>query len=109
MVFSLEKHNFSAKFSLSEVIEQREMEQKDQKEQKTAKIAVEQSLHPNNSEKIASLTKEAESLKAKLDEERQKLNDLSCKLFKKIFQLHLWCFLTFSLKILVIFLSLLCK
>lgn len=33
----------------------------------------------SNNDKIASLTKEAESLKLKLEEERQKLNDVSCK------------------------------
>lgn len=33
----------------------------------------------NTSEKIAALTKEAENLKLKLEEERQKLNDESCK------------------------------
>lgn len=33
----------------------------------------------NPSEKIANLMKEAESLKVKLEEERQKLNDVVCK------------------------------
>lgn len=33
----------------------------------------------NTSDKIAALTKEAENLKLKLEEERQKLNDESCK------------------------------
>lgn len=33
----------------------------------------------NTSDKIASLTKEAENLKLKLEEERQKLNDVACK------------------------------
>lgn len=33
----------------------------------------------SNNDKITSLTKEAESLKLKLEEERQKLNDVSCK------------------------------
>lgn len=35
---------------------------------------------PNStSDKIAVLTKEAENLKLKLEEERQKLNDVACK------------------------------
>lgn len=33
----------------------------------------------SNSDKITALTKEAENLKLKLEEERQKLNDVSCK------------------------------
>lgn len=33
----------------------------------------------NTSDKIAALTKEAENLKLKLEEERQKLNDVACK------------------------------
>lgn len=33
----------------------------------------------SNNDKIATLTKEAENLKLKLEEERQKLNDVSCK------------------------------
>lgn len=33
----------------------------------------------SNNDKIAALTKEAENLKLKLEEERQKLNDVSCK------------------------------
>lgn len=37
----------------------------------------------SNNDKIAVLTKEAENLKLKLEEERQKLNDVSCKYDKK--------------------------
>lgn len=37
----------------------------------------------SNNDKIAALTKEAENLKLKLEEERQKLNDVSCKYDKK--------------------------
>lgn len=33
----------------------------------------------NTVDKIAALTKEAENLKLKLEEERQKLNDVACK------------------------------
>ena len=33
----------------------------------------------NSSDKVASLMKEAENLKQKLEEERQKLNDVTCK------------------------------
>ena len=33
----------------------------------------------STNDKIAALTKEAESLKVKLEEERQKLNDVACK------------------------------
>lgn len=33
----------------------------------------------NAADKIATLVKEAESLKAKLEEERTKLNDVTCK------------------------------
>lgn len=33
----------------------------------------------NTTDKIATLTKEAENLKLKLEEERQKLNDVACK------------------------------
>lgn len=33
----------------------------------------------SNTDKITTLTKEAENLKLKLEEERQKLNDVSCK------------------------------
>lgn len=36
-------------------------------------------INQSNNDKIAALTKEAESLKLKLEEERQKLNDVSCK------------------------------
>lgn len=36
----------------------------------------------SNNDKIAALTKEAENLKLKLEEERQKLNDVSCKCIK---------------------------
>lgn len=32
----------------------------------------------NTNDKIAALTKEAENLKLKLDDERQKLNDIAC-------------------------------
>lgn len=39
----------------------------------------------NTSDKVATLQKEAEMLKAKLDEERQKLNDVSCEYFFNIF------------------------
>lgn len=39
-----------------------------------------ETAQPNNTiDKIAILTKEAESLKVKLEEERQKLNDVACK------------------------------
>lgn len=38
----------------------------------------------SNNDKIAALTKEAENLKLKLEEERQKLNDVSCKCIKKL-------------------------
>lgn len=34
----------------------------------------------NSADKVASLMKEAETLKQKLEEERQKLNDVTCKL-----------------------------
>lgn len=48
-------------------------------------------VHPNNAnDKIAVLMKEAESLKAKLEEERAKLNDVSCK-FSQIS--YFWIFL----------------
>lgn len=33
----------------------------------------------SNNDKITALTKEAENLKLKLEEERQKLNDVTCK------------------------------
>lgn len=33
----------------------------------------------NTGDKVASLMKEAENLKVKLEEERQKLNDVTCK------------------------------
>lgn len=33
----------------------------------------------NSGDKVASLMKEAENLKQKLEEERQKLNDVTCK------------------------------
>lgn len=33
----------------------------------------------NSGDKVASLLKEAENLKLKLEEERQKLNDVTCK------------------------------
>lgn len=36
----------------------------------------------SNNDKIAALTKEAENLKLKLEEERQKLNDVSCNFVK---------------------------
>lgn len=39
----------------------------------------------NTNDKIAILMKEAESLKGKLDEERQKLNDITCKHFFHLF------------------------
>lgn len=35
----------------------------------------------NTSDKVATLQKEAEMLKSKLDEERQKLNDVLCEFF----------------------------
>lgn len=35
----------------------------------------------NSTDKVASLMKEAENLKQKLEEERQKLNDVTCKIF----------------------------
>lgn len=35
----------------------------------------------STSDKLAALSKEAESLKAKLEEERHKLNDISCECF----------------------------
>lgn len=38
-----------------------------------------ESTNQSNNDKIAMLTKEAENLKLKLEEERQKLNDVSCK------------------------------
>lgn len=38
----------------------------------------------NSADKVASLMKEAETLKQKLEEERQKLNDVTCKL-RKVF------------------------
>lgn len=39
----------------------------------------ETSVMNNTTERIASLTKEADSLKQKLEEERQKLNDVTCE------------------------------
>lgn len=36
-------------------------------------------INQSNNDKIAALTKEAENLKLKLEEERQKLNDVSCE------------------------------
>lgn len=39
----------------------------------------------NTVDKIAALTKEAENLKLKLDEERQKLNDVACKFWIVLF------------------------
>lgn len=38
-------------------------------------------LSNNTTDKVAALVKEAESLKAKLEEERQKLNDVTRKFF----------------------------
>jgi guanine nucleotide-binding protein subunit beta-5 len=40
-------------------------------------------VHPacSTTDKISALTKEAETLKAKLEEERQKLNDVTRKIF----------------------------
>lgn len=35
----------------------------------------------NNTDRVSSLMKEAETLKQKLEEERQKLNDVTCKNF----------------------------
>jgi hypothetical protein len=45
------------------------------------KIKMTEVAHPacSTNDKIAALTKEADMLKAKLEEERQKLNDVSCK------------------------------
>lgn len=43
----------------------------------------------NSSDKVASLMKEAENLKQKLEEERQKLNDVTCE---KIFMFLLYFF-----------------
>lgn len=37
-------------------------------------------LSNNTTDKVGSLVKEAEALKAKLEEERQKLNDVTCKM-----------------------------
>lgn len=42
----------------------------------------------SNNDKIAALTKEAENLKLKLEEERQKLNDVSCKRILLLVTLH---------------------
>lgn len=39
----------------------------------------------NSGDKVASLMKEAENLKQKLEEERQKLNDVTCKREQKNF------------------------
>lgn len=44
-------------------------------------------LSNNTTDKVAALVKEAESLKAKLEEERQKLNDVTRKFFFLILQL----------------------
>lgn len=52
--------------------------------QKSAKITVKnmtEVLSNNTTDKVAALVKEAESLKAKLEEERQKLNDVTRKFF----------------------------
>lgn len=38
-------------------------------------------LKIESNESVEFLTKEAENLKAKLEEERQKLNDVTCKIF----------------------------
>lgn len=35
----------------------------------------------NSDDKVATLMKEAENLKQKLEEERQKLNDVTCEIF----------------------------
>lgn len=46
----------------------------------------------NTNDKVAMLIKEAETLKSKLEEERQKLNDLNCEFAKKFYHkinLHL--------------------
>lgn len=39
----------------------------------------------NTNDKVAMLIKEAETLKSKLEEERQKLNDVNCKCFQRSF------------------------
>lgn len=41
-------------------------------------------LNENGNESIELLTKEADHLKQKLEEERQKLNDVTCKAFINI-------------------------
>lgn len=44
----------------------------------------------NVNDKLASLQKEAEGLKVRLEEERQKLNDITCKLYL-IYYCTVWC------------------
>jgi molecular chaperone GrpE (heat shock protein) len=44
----------------------------------------------NSTDKVASLMKEAENLKQKLEEERQKLNDVTCKIFSLLLLLFLF-------------------
>lgn len=63
------------------------------------KIMTEVANQINNSgDKVASLMKEAENLKQKLEEERQKLNDVTCKKNQRKTKTNLKVFIIFSVK-----------
>lgn len=58
-------------------------------------------LSNSTTDKVSALVKEAEALKAKLEEERQKLNDVTCKL-QIFFQLGCFFFNETSLQYLLL-------